>query len=192
MPRESLTVARVRTERRPGRYHDGQGLYLQVDRSGSRRWGQRIVIRGKRVDLGLGGWPLLSLALASDKALENRRIVRACGDPRTERRVMPTFAEAGQRVHELNRPTWRSPRHTSAWLVTFRTYAFPHIGDVSVDAISGTDILDILAPIWTEKPETARGVRQRISKVMKWAVANEHRFDNPAGDALASVLPKTS
>ena len=187
-----LTAARVRTEKRPGRYHDGHGLYLQVDRSGARRWGQRIVMHGKRVDLGLGGYPLVSLTEAREKALENRRIARSGGDPRTEKRDVPTFVEAAQRVHELNRPTWRNARHTSAWMATLRTYAFPHIGDMSIDAISGADILDVLTPMWTEKPETARRVRQRTSTVMKWAIANEYRLDNPAGDALATVLPKTS
>ena len=60
-----LTAARVRTEKRPGRYFNGQGLYLQVDPSGARRWLQRIVIRGKRTDLGLGGDSLLATILVS-------------------------------------------------------------------------------------------------------------------------------
>ena len=187
-----LTAARVRTEKRPGRYFDGQGLYLQVDPSGARRWLQRIVIRGKRTDLGLGGWPLVSLAEAREKALENRRIARSGGDPRMEKRDVPTFAEAAAEVIELNRPTWRNAKHAAQWGSTLKTYVFPHFGSRLVTEVSGSDVMKALTLIWTAKPETARRVRQRISAVMKWAIANNYRLDNPAGDAIEAVLPKTS
>ncbi len=187
----SLTAARVRTEKRPGRYHDGQGLYLQVDPSGARRWLQRVVIRGKRTDLGLGGWPLVSLNAAREKAMENRRIARVGGDPRTEKRDVPTFAEAAAEVIKLNRPTWKNAKHAAQWSSTLRTYVFPHFGSRLVTEVSGSDVMKALTLIWTAKPETARRVRQRVSSVMKWAIANNYRLDNPAGDAIEAVLPKT-
>ena len=186
-----LTAARVRTEKRPGRYFDGQGLYLQVDPSGARRWLQRIVIRGKRTDLGLGGWPLVTLAEAREKALENRRIARSGGDPRMEKRDVPTFAEAAAEVIELNRPTWRNAKHAAQWGSTLKTYVFPHFGFRPVDEVSGADVMKALTPIWTSKSETARRVRQRIGAVMKWAIANNYRLDNPAGDSVDAALPKT-
>ncbi len=187
-----LTAARVRTEKRPGRYHDGQGLYLQVDPSGARRWLQRVVIRGKRTDLGLGGWPLVSLNAAREKAMENRRIARVGGDPRTETRDVPTFAEAAAEVIKLNLPTWKNTKHAAQWGSTLRTYVFPYFGSRLVTAVSGSDVMKALTLIWTAKPETARRVRQRVSAVMKWAIANNYRLDNPAGDAIEAVLPKTS
>ena len=187
-----LTAARVRTEKRPGRYHDGQGLYLQVDPSGARRWLQRVVIRGKRTDLGLGGWPLVSLNAAREKAIENRRLARVGGDPRTAKRDVPTFAEAAAEVIKLNLPTWKNTKHAAQWSSTLRTYVFPHFGSRLVTEVSGSDVMKVLTLIWTAKPETARRVRQRISAVMKWAIANNYRLDNPAGDAIEAVLPKTS
>ena len=187
-----LTAARVRTEKRPGRYHDGQGLYLQVDPSSARRWLQRVVIRGKRTDLGLGGWPLVSLNAAREKALENRRTARSGGDPRTEKRDVPTFAEAAAEVVEFNRPTWKNAKHAAQWTSTLSTYVFPHFGSRLVSEVSGSDVMKALTLIWTAKPETARRARQRIGAVMKWAIANNYRLDNPAGDAIESVLPKTS
>ena len=187
-----LTAARVRTEKRSGRYHDGQGLYLQVDPSGARRWLQRVVIRGKRTDLGLGGWPLVPLNAAREKAMENRRIARGGGDPRTEKRDVPTFAEAAAEVIKLNRPTWKNTKHAAQWGSTLRTYVFPHFGSRLVTEVSGSDVMKALTLIWTAKPETARRVRQRIGAVMKWAIANNYRLDNPAGDAIEAVLPKTS
>ena len=63
-------------------------------------------------------------------------------------------------------------------------------GDHLVGHITSSDVLAVLTPIWTDKPETARRVRQRIGVVMDWAIAQGYRDDNPAGAALAAVLPK--
>ena len=68
------------------------------------------------------------------------------------------------------------------------TYAFPRIGAVPVSDVTTADVLAVLTPIWHDKPETARRVRQRIGAVMKWAVAMGYRPDNPAGDALGQAL----
>jgi len=67
---------------------------------------------------------------------------------------------------------------------------YPRLGKRSVADIATADIMAVLMPIWNEKPETARRVRQRISTVMKWAVAQGYRGDNPAGDAIGAALPK--
>ena len=92
----------------PGFYCDGQGLNLRVDPSGARRWVQRLVIRGKPRTLGLGGYPLVSLKEAREKALANRKMARAGGDPLAEKRRaqgIPDFAEAATKVIELHRPS---------------------------------------------------------------------------------------
>ncbi len=81
-------------------YADGGGLYLRVERSGSRQWVQRITIAGRRRQLGLDGYPTVSLAEAREAALVNRKLVRAGEDPvaRNRRLHMPTFAEATAKV----------------------------------------------------------------------------------------------
>lgn len=91
MKRNSLTAAKVRNAG-PGRYSDGNGLILIVWPSGSRNWIQRITIRGKRCDLGLGGYPDTTLVVARDKVAENRRLVKAGVDPRTVTPLTP-FSE---------------------------------------------------------------------------------------------------
>ena len=80
----ALSSAFVRTVAQAGRYCDGQGLYLDVQPSGSRSWIQRIAIRGR--ELGVGGFPVVSLQEARAKALANRRLARAGGDPLAEKR----------------------------------------------------------------------------------------------------------
>ena len=185
-PKSSLSAVRVRRERRPGRYADGNGLHLLIDGTGNKRWIQRLTIRGRRTDLGLGGWPLVSLQEAREKAFINRKMARADGDPRVDRRraTIPTFAEAAERVIDLRRPEWRHPKTAKRWAATLRTYAFPFFGNLPLDQISGADVLSALTPIWTEKPETARAVRGHIRDIMDWAIAQEYRRDNPAGDAV--------
>ena len=191
-PDKKLAPAFVRKTTKPGRYCDGNGLYLKIDPSGARRWEQRLVIHGRQRSLGLGGVPLVSLAEAREKALANRKIARAGGDPMDLRRQVsiPTFEEAAAAVVEFHRPSWGNAKHAAQWETTLRTYVFPKLGKRPVSNIDTADVLNVLTPIWHEKPETARRVRQRISTVMKWAVAQGFRQDNPAGDAIGAALPK--
>ncbi len=189
----SLTEAYARTARKPGRHSFPRedGLCLLVSSSLSKRWVQRLTIRGRSTDLGLGGYPLVSLREAREKAQVNRKLARAGMDPRAAQRSVPTFAEAAERVIEFNRPTWSNIKHAQQWVATLGTHVFPYFGDCPVDLVSSGDVMNALTPIWTAKPETARRVRQRISAVMKWAIANNFRSGNPAGEAIDAALPRT-
>ena len=115
----------------PGFYSDGHGLNLRVDPSGARRWVQRLVIRGKPRTLGLGGYPLVPLKEAREKALANRKLAREGGDPLAEKRrtrTTPTFAEAAAKVIELHRPSWSNDRSALQWESSLRDYVLPYIG----------------------------------------------------------------
>ncbi len=186
-----LSAAGVRTITAAGRYPDGNGLYLVVDKSGAKRWMQRIVIHGRRHDLGLGSASLVGLGEAREQALENRKLARAGGDPLTlkKRPTVLTFEEASKEVIELNAPTWRSHKHGKQWLATLTQYVFPHFGKKRLDLISSADVLAALSPIWTSRPETARRVNQRIKIVLAWGKGQGWRLDNPAEDITKS-LPK--
>lgn len=191
---KALSAALVRTVQEPGKYHDGGGLglYLRVEKNGARFWVQRIVIQGKRRELGLGSPPLVSLANAREAALENRRLARAGGDPlksKREARSIMTFEEASRVVYEMHKPTWRNAKHAAQFISTLEAYAFPRLGSRKVSDVTTADVLAVLTPIWVAKPETARRVRQRIGTVMKWAVAQGWRQENPA-ENIAQALPK--
>ncbi len=86
------------------------------------------------------------------------------------------------------RDAWRNEKHAKDWPTSLRLYVLPRLGDKLVSEVTSGDLLDILAPLWHTKPETARRVRHRVGAVLKWAVAKEHRPDNPAGEALAQAL----
>lgn len=193
-PEKALTAQTVKNATEPGKYFDGHGLYLRVDGNGSRFWVQRITIRGKRCELGLGSPSLVSLAEARAAALENRKLARAGGNPlqaRREAHAVLTFEEAARKVHALHLPTWRNAKHGAQFISTLETYAFPRFGRMKIADISTADVLAVLAPIWTSKAETARRVRQRIGTVMKWAMAQGWRQDNPA-ENIAQALPKVN
>ncbi|WP_405403623.1 tyrosine-type recombinase/integrase [Paracoccus sp. Ld10] len=193
-PEKALTAQAVRSATVPGKYFDGHGLYLRVDANGSRFWVQRITVRGKRCELGLGSPSLVTLAEARAKALENRKLAREGGDPLQAKRdtqAMLSFEEAARKVHALHKPTWANAKHAAQFLATLETYTFPRLGKLKVQDVTTGDVLAVLMPIWTEKPETARRVRQRIGAVMKWAIAQGWRQDNPA-ENISRALPKVS
>ncbi len=188
-PDKALSAAFIRSAP-PGRHCDGQGLYLVVQPTGTRSWVQRIVIRGRKRELGLGSTALVPLAEARDQALANRKLARQGGDPLAEKRRsqgMPTFADAAGRVVEQKRAGWRSPRHPQQWLSSLERYAFPRIGGLPVAEVTRADVLDILSPIWHVKAPTARCVHQRVHAVLEWAVAMDYRVDNPC-DRVLPVL----
>lgn len=189
-PENALSALFVRQVAEAGRYCDGHGLYLEVMPSGKRHWVQRLVISGRRRELGLGGFPLTSLKEAREQALANRRLARVGGDPLAEKRRargIPTFAAATARVLEQRRAGWRNPKHVQEWSASLARHAFPRIGEQLVSEITRADVLAVLQPLWHTKPVTARRMRQRINTVMQWAVAMDFRPDNPC-DLVKATL----
>lgn len=186
-----LAVAKVKSITNPGRYGDGAGLYLNVTSSGSRSWVQRIVIKGRRRDIGLGGFPAVGLAWARSLTAANRTAVAEERDPMAEKRKpsVPTFREAARETHKANLPGWRNQKHAVSWMQTLERHAFPILGNLPVNQINKTDVLAVLSPIWGVRQETARRVRQRIRTVLRWAMANDFIETNPAGEAIDGALP---
>ena len=188
-----LTAKFVAAVTEPGKYHDGDaGLFLLVKPSGRKSYVQRLTIHGRRVDIGLGSANWITPSEARAIAQENRKVARLGGDPlAAKRKPAPTFAEAAEIVVEMHAETWKDAGKSAAqWRASLRDYAMSRLGRKSVDAITTADVLAVLAPIWNTKRETARRVRQRIGTIMKWAIAEGHRADNPAGDAIGAALPR--
>ena len=186
-----LNAARIKTITKTGLHGDGRGLYLRVAPGGSKGWIQRITIDGRRRDIGLGGYPTVSLAKVRLLADANRSAVAEGRDPLAEKRKArtPAFREAALRVHEANLPRWRNGKHTTGWLQSLERHAFPVIGNIPVDRIDRSDVLRVLAPIWGSKPETARRVRQRIRAILRWCLAHGLVEHNVAGDMIDGALP---
>lgn len=186
-----LTAASVKGLAAPGRYGDGGTLFLYIAPGGSKSWIQRVTIDGRRRDIGLGGWPVVSLAKARQRAFANRVAIADGQNPLAEKRKAktPTFRHAADQVFEANKPRWRNAKHTANWMASLEKYAFPTLGDLPVDQISREDVLRVLSPIWTSRPERARRLRQRIRATLGWCQAHGFVEHNAAGEAIDGALP---
>jgi integrase len=147
----------------------------------SRSWIYRYVspITGKARWMGLGPADVISLAKARELAREARAAVVFKKDPIEERRQgyaeikadalrSCTFRDAAEQYLAVHNGTWRNSKHRQQWANTLRDYAFPKLGGALIGSVDAAAINDAVAPIWNEKPETARRVRQRINLVIQW------------------------
>jgi integrase len=203
-------VARLLAAGRPGKHLDSgsadsvRGLHLVVANPKNASWQLRYQLGGRVRWMGLGSARDVPLALAREKAKQARLKLIDKVDPLEQRRQeratqaaaalrMITFAEAAQAFHEQHEAGWKNPKHAAQVLQTLKTYAFPVIGSLPLDAIDTPLVLRVLRPIWTEKTETASRVRGRIESVLGWATVSGYRSgDNPARwkGHLEEALPK--
>ena len=188
-------VDKVRT---PGRYGDGRGGYglsllVKTTASGriSRSWTQRVRIYGRPCDIGLGGFPQVSLSEARDKALYNVKAVKQGIDPRVKPVTAPTLEEAAELTIEILRPNWKATSRTEYSLRgIMRRDVPPAIKRMPVDRIDTGDIISLLKPLATEKPEMARKLRVFLGQIFKWAVSQGFRSDDPTDHRIERALPK--
>ena len=191
-----LTKSFVERVKVPGRFSDGRGglgLFLLVrPRAGGglrKGWVQRVTINGRPTNLGLGVPPVVELSEARAAALQNQKALWNGQDPRrrTDERV-PTFMEASEIFLALHGPTWKGRNAVGSYRQSIRDYCggFAH---KRVGEVTAGDVEAALTPLWNTKRATARKLRQRIGKVMKWATSRGFRSDNPA-EEIADFLPK--
>ena len=195
---DRMTETRIRKQTKPGIFRCDTTLYIRIFPGGSRSFVQKLTLRsGRRIEIGLGGFPLRSLVEAKEIAFQNRRVARDGGNPlalkraATEKTNMPTFRQCAEKWFGENEAGWDPMSSKRIW-ARLAAYAFDGIGDRPVDAIDQSDILKILVPIFAEKFETGKQLRQRIGAIMKWSMSHGYRADNPAGDVIAAALPKAS
>jgi len=187
----------------PGYYSDGGNLFLQVTGTGAKSWLFRYQLAGKKREMGLGPFTLVSLADARARALECHLQLLSGDDPIEvrksligERRAVlakaVTFRHCAERCIEDKRPEWKNAKHAAQWGSTLEAYAYPHIGKLDVRVIDTGLVRKCLDPIWTTKTETASRLRQRIETVLDWAKVHGYRAgDNPAAwrGHLQAVMP---
>jgi integrase len=208
-----LTDRELRQAKPPATLLDPHGLRLKVQllRSGtvSKRWSVRVSgPDGVRREIGLGSYPEVSLQEARTRAAEARLKARAGGDPLAERRArketltgktpktgqnLLTFRQALDLFLEQHRIEWSSGKHSQQWRNSLEQHAASLL-DLPIAEIGTKDVLAVLDPIWVTKQETASRVRQRIERLIDWAVARQHRPEgaNPARlkGHLSLALPR--
>ncbi|KQZ99768.1 integrase [Mesorhizobium sp. Root157] len=198
MARNKLSETRIRTHDTPSILGDGDGLWLRVQKGGSKNW-IFIYRRGtERVEIGLGGYGRgtapVSLALAREKAEAIRQQLARGEDPRAIRRPLKpkTFADCMEDLISAKESEWTNPKHAAQWKMTLREYAKP-LHDLPVADIVMGDVKDCLMEHWQDRPETADRLRSRIQAVIDYGIAHEWRTaGNPARwkGLLDKVMPK--
>ena len=186
-----LTAAFLRSVKEPGRYGDGDTLFFRVAPGGSKGWIQRLTIDGRRHDIGLGSFPVIGLAEARQRAFANRVAIAHGGNPLADKRrsKAPTFREAADRTLEATKARWRNEKTEKIWRTVLAKRAYPAFGDKRVDAITREDVLKVVSPIWSTRPEVARRLRQFIRATLGWALAHGYVETNVAGEAIDGALP---
>ncbi len=192
---ERLSALAVTKTKAPGRYADGGGLYLQVGVGSARSWIFRYAaLDGRKIDreMGLGPTHTVSLADARARAADARKLRLDGVDPIAARKAARdqlkadtakaiTFKQGAVSYIKANRAGWGSKKHASLWENSLATYAEPVLGHLPIAAVDTDLVLQVIEPIWSEKPETASRVRGRIEAVLDWAKARGYRHDaNPA------------
>lgn len=200
-----LAVSRLKE---PGLHFVGgvAGLALQVLPTGGRTWILRVTVGRRRRDMGLGGFPDVTLAGARDAARKARELIRQGEDPielakaakkallATSAKGM-TFREAAEAFIATREVSWRNAKHKAQWSSTLKSYAYPVIGNLSVADIDLPHISKVLDAIWTTKTETATRLRRRVELVLDWATTRGLRSGpNPARweGNLSTLLPRPS
>jgi integrase len=197
-------IDRARKNGKRGTHRDGgSGLIFNTYPSGSANWTVDYRNGPKRHNVGLGGFPRVTLKIARERADALKRQLKLDGvDPlasraeqKARRIACPTFAAAAQRYIEAHKAGWKSPKHSAQWGATLSTYAYPKFGDLPVNAVETAHVLAAIEPIWSTKPETASRLRGRIESILDYANAHKWRHgENPAAwrGHLSLTLPARS
>lgn len=196
MPRKAkeLSALEVGRLKAPGYCFVGgvAGLILQITETGARSWILRAAIGGKRRDIGLGGYPDVTLAGAKEAARITKDKIKAGIDPIEERRAARsaliasraaavTFSDAAAQYIATKEVGWKNVKHGAQWRSTLETYAYPVLGKMLVSDVETSHVMRVLEPIWTAKNETASRLRGRIESVLDWAAVRHYRKgENPA------------
>ena len=195
--RLSATFTRTVTE--PGRFGDGHGGYgltllVKTGKHGRvlKSWAQRVRIDGRETNIGLGAYPIVTLAEARKQALANRRLIAQGRHPKTgDTDRMPTFREAVERVIRIRRATWKAGgRSEDQWRRGFEAYIYPRFGDKRVGGVTVADVMRAMTAddFWNKRRATARRLLQWVSVVMRYSVAEGYRDDDPV-PAIRQALP---
>lgn len=205
-----LTDLKVKRTTEPGAYPDGDGLYLQIRKTGSKDWYYRYEVDGKGRKKGLGAYPTISLEKAREAAQECRLLRKQGLDPidyavqiekeaeiqaQLNKAKAKTFKQCAIDYIDTRKNEWTNAKHAYQWTQSLKSYAYPYFGDTPVQEVNVGLVVDALKPIWTTKTETATRVRQRVEAILDYATVLHYRQgENPARwkGHLDKILPKPS
>jgi integrase len=200
-----LTQKKIDTVPSKKKYHDGGGLYFFKSSSHKGKWSFRYTRYGRAQEMGLGGYPAITLSAARQQRDHMRTLLSKDINPLEERRKQRQqlrheqglrFSDVAEPCYDERKLSWKNKKHTKQWIQTLRTDAYPildkkPLGDLTID-----DFYDVLKSIWYTKNETARRIQQRMQTVMSWSITRGlyNKEKNPAywEENLQFLLPPSN
>jgi integrase len=195
---DAKTVEAAKRRAATYRLSDGGGLLLEVRPSGARAWLCRVTVDGKRRDMGLGGYPAVSLKEARAKAAAARKVASGGGDPVLAREHLArertaqlkaavaaearTFRAVALACITAEAPGWKNERTALLWQTSLERWAFPELGEMPVAEVDRAAVLRAVGEVWRSRPATARKVVRRIGAILRYAAAHGWRANDGAAD----------
>lgn len=198
MPKKAAELGPLQVSRlkEPGAFAVGgvAGLMLKISDTGARSWILRAMVSGKRRDMGLGGYPDVTLAQARESARLARNEIKGGSDPIRDRKAArsagaaarakeKTFDQCVSAFMKAKSAEWKNAKHRAQWQSTLDTYVSPSCGPILVKDIETAHVMSVLEAddLWKTKTETASRVRGRIEAILDWAKTRGYREgENPA------------
>lgn len=182
-----------------GKHGDGGGLWLNVRDGGSRQWFLRVTVHGRRREMGLGGYPDLSLKKARDAATHWRALAKTGVDPvksrekerRDAERNLHFLADVARDAFESRKAELKGDGTAGRWFSPLEIHVLPKLGKVPVSEIDQIDIRDTLKPIWNKKADTAQKAINRLAIVLRHAAALGLDVDLAAVEKAKALLGKS-
>ena len=187
----NAAVKAARPSSRAYKKFDERGLFLFVKPNGLKSWRLRYRIGGREKLLTLGQWPDLQLVDARTSAEEARGLVAQGVDPSVRKVAVQirTFESVAREWHAVQLERWTA-RHAADVIDSLARDVFPELGALPIGAIGAPAVLQILRDVEARGSiETARRIRQRISAVFCFAIAEGLVEQDPAGVVSRALRP---
>lgn len=184
----------------PGKYSDGDGLWLHVRADGGGQWVLRVTVNGRRREMGLGSASNVSLKAAREKAQHWRGVAAGGEDPirvreaekRLASRSDASLRKMAEEAFEARKAELKDGGKAGRWFSPLEKHILPKLGKRSVEDIDARDIRDTLKPIWHTKADPARKALNRTGIVLKYAAALGLDVDLQATQKAKALLGKTT
>jgi integrase len=196
---DARTIEAAKPRATAYRLSDGGGLLMIIKPSGAKVWLARVTVSGRRRDMGLGGYPMVSLRQAREKAAAARKVSLDGRDPIAERQrqarereaqrkaaidaEVRTFRNVALECIKAETPGWKNRRTALLWQNSLERWAFPTLGDTPVAAIDRAAVRRAIDGVWRERPATARKVLRRVGTILRYAAAHGWRVNDDSADA---------
>ena len=162
-----------------GKHIDGAGLWFIKRPDGGGQWMLRVSLGGKRREMGLGGFPDVSLKEARELATDYRKMAKQGIDPIKTRsqqrrgalRPKSNLSDIANAAYSAKKAELKNDGINARWFSPLQLHVLPKLGNVSVEEITQQDIAQTLKPIWEIKAETAKKAINRLNIVFTYAAA---------------------